>query len=99
MVDLQKQIDTWIKSHGGYWPPLSMLSAVLEELGELSKEINYVEGYKPRKENHLSHSIGEELADTVFALICIANHYQINLQEELRKVLKKYSNRDANRFT
>jgi NTP pyrophosphatase (non-canonical NTP hydrolase) len=99
LEDLQKQTDMWIKSHGGYWPPLSMLSAVLEELGELSREINYVEGYKPKKEHYQDHSIGEELADTVFALICIANHYQINLQEEFRKVLKKYSNRDANRFT
>jgi len=98
LKDLQTQVDTWIKNHGGYWSPLAMLGAVIEELGELSKEINYLEGYKPKKNGEKEHSIGEELADTIFALICIANHYDINLEREIKDILKKYSERDANRF-
>ena len=95
---LQNEVDKWIKSHGGYWSPLAMLGAVMEELGELSREINFREGFKPKKDYIKKHSIGEELSDTLFALICIANHYEIDLQEEFNRILKKYSERDFNRF-
>ncbi|MBD3193998.1 MAG: nucleotide pyrophosphohydrolase [Candidatus Lokiarchaeota archaeon] len=96
--DFQEYVDLWIKDHGGYWPPLSMLSAIIEEIGELAKEINHKEGYKPKKHDKDQGNIGEELADVLFALICIANNYQIDLQAEFVKVLNKYKKRDAKRF-
>lgn len=96
--DLQKKIDDFISGHGGYWPPLSMLGAIMEELGELAREINHIEGYKPKKKKKDPSMIGEEIADLIFALICLANTYEINLNEEIEKIFEKYSKRDKDRF-
>ncbi len=97
--DIQKSVDNFIRNHGGYWPPLSMLSAVIEEVGELAREINHSEGFKPKRSIHdKPPAIGEELADILFAIVCIANYYKINLRKEFEEVLNKYLIRDSNRF-
>ncbi len=98
LKEFQKKIDNWIAHHGGYWPPLSMLSAIVEEIGELSKEINHLEGFKPKKSDNISANLGEELADVIFALICLANSYKIDISYELEAVIKKYTIRDSIRF-
>lgn len=99
LKDIQRIIHDWIIKHGGYWTPLAMLSAVIEEVGELAKEINHLEGFKPKKNNNEEAKVGEELADIVYAVICIANYYKIDLNTELKNVIEKYSERDPNRFT
>ncbi|MFX1356095.1 MAG: MazG nucleotide pyrophosphohydrolase domain-containing protein [Promethearchaeota archaeon] len=96
--EFQEKINDWICSHGGYWPPLAMLSAVIEEIGELAREINHIQGFKPKKKEDEIINIGEELADIVYALICIANYYKVDLSNELINVIEKYSRRDSNRF-
>jgi NTP pyrophosphatase (non-canonical NTP hydrolase) len=96
--ELQKVVDDFILEHGGYWPPLSMLSAVIEELGELAREINSREGFKPKKPNKVLINLGEELADLLFSIICIANYYKVNLEVEFNNILGKYSKRDSTRF-
>jgi NTP pyrophosphatase (non-canonical NTP hydrolase) len=99
LKEIQRIIDNWIHTHGGYWPPLSMISAIMEELGELAREINSLEGYKPKKNFKLGDiKIGEELADLLFSIICVANHYKIDLSDELGKIIKKYSERNSKRF-
>ncbi|MBY8980561.1 MAG: nucleotide pyrophosphohydrolase [Candidatus Lokiarchaeota archaeon] len=98
LKEFQKKIDNWIAHHGGYWSPLSMLSAIVEEIGELAKEINHLEGFKPKKSDKISADLGEELADVIFALICLANSYKIDISYELEAVIKKYTIRDSNRF-
>jgi len=99
LKDVQKVIDDWIREHGGYWPPSSMICAILEELGELAREINSMEGYKPKKSNDSALDLGEELADLLFSIICIANYYKIDLGNDLNKTIKKYFQRDSNRFS
>ncbi len=99
LKDIQRIIHDWIIKHGGYWPPLAMLSAVIEEVGELAKEINHIEGFKPKKNNIEEAKVGEELADVIYAVVCIANYYKIDLNTELKNVIEKYSERDSNRFT
>lgn len=96
--DIQRIIHDWINKHGGYWPPLAMLSAVIEEVGELAQEINHLEGYKPKKNKNEKNKIGEELADILYALVCIANYYKIDLNTELKNVIDKYSKRNSKRF-
>lgn len=99
LSELQKQVDNWIAKYGGgYWNPLSMLAALIEESGELAREINYQQGYKPKKSNERKHNIKEELADVLFALICIANYFEIDLEAELKKTLQKFTKRDGKRF-
>ena len=95
---IQDKVNDWILEHGGYWPPLAMLSAVIEEIGELAREINHLEGYKPKKSKKRESDLGEELADLLFSIICIANHYNIDLNEKIYYIMKKYSKRDAKRF-
>ncbi|MFX0000479.1 MAG: nucleotide pyrophosphohydrolase [Candidatus Hodarchaeota archaeon] len=96
--EIQELTDNWINTHGGYWPPLSMICAIMEELGEVAKEINALEGFKPKKYKNLDSNLGEELADLLFSIICIANHYGVDLGKEFNKIFIKYSQRDSNRF-
>ena len=98
LKEYQKIIEEWILDHGGYWSPLSMISAIMEELGELAKEINHLEGYKPKKSVNATSSIGEELADVIFAIICVANYYKIDINKELTLTIEKYTKRDSSRF-
>ena len=98
LKEAQEITDKWIQTHGGYWTPLSMVCATMEELGEIAREINAIEGYKPKKSKSRVSNIGEELGDLLFSIICIANYYKINLGKEFNNILKKYSRRDSNRF-
>jgi NTP pyrophosphatase (non-canonical NTP hydrolase) len=98
LKSIQDKIDEFIRNHGGYWPPLSMLSAVVEEIGELAREINHLEGFKPKKSTESKIDLGEELADIIFAIICLANYYKIDLNEKINQIIDKYQKRDSNRF-
>ena len=99
LSEFQKRVNSWIEKHGGYWPPLSMLAAIIEEIGEVSRELNHIEGYKPKKQKpELNSNLGEELGDLLFTLICLANSYNVDLGTELTNVLQKYTNRDSKRF-
>ena len=49
LSEIQDKIDIWIQEHGGYWSPLAMFTSVIEECGELAREINSIEGFKPKK--------------------------------------------------
>jgi len=96
---IQQKVDNWIARHGGYWSPLSMLAAIIEEVGEVARELNALEGSKKKRENEdNSFKLKEELADLFFALICINNYYHIDMERELLAILAKYEQRDANRF-
>lgn len=99
LSELQKKVDKWIEEYGGgYWDPLSMFAALMEEAGELAREINYQQGYKPKKSKDTKHNIKEEIGDLLFALICIANYFKIDLESELKKTLSKFTERDGTRF-
>ena len=96
--EIQRIVNDWILEHGGYWSSLSMICAIVEELGEVAKEINSLEGDKPKKSGEKKINLGEELADLLFSVICIANRYKIDLSQEFKKIIKKYTERDSNRF-
>ena len=96
----QKIVDDWINQfEEGYWPPLSMLASLVEEVGELAREINAKEKIKKKKGMESEGDIGLEMADILFSLICLANHYKIDLESKFREVIEKYSNRDFSRWT
>ncbi|MCL7415282.1 MAG: nucleotide pyrophosphohydrolase [ANME-2 cluster archaeon] len=97
--EAQKLVDEWISQFEvGYWPPLSMLAALVEEVGELAKEINSLEGHKPKKTDDGEIDITMEMGDILFALICLANHYDIGLDDALKQVMAKYDVRDSDRW-
>jgi len=97
--EAQKLVDDWInKFEEGYWPPLSILARVMEEVGELAREVNAVEGPKKRKESEKRGDIGMEIGDILFTLICMANYYGIDLEKAFKEVMKKYDERDVGRW-
>lgn len=99
LTQIQEKIDIWIKNNGGYWPPLAMLASIMEEVGELSREINHLEKFKPKKNAEKEDSLPLEIGDILFSITCIANYYDINLSTAVRKSIEKYTKRDSGRFT
>ncbi len=97
--EIQHAVDVWIKKNSGYWSPLGMLVAVMEEMGELSREILHLTSTKLKKNNEPYNSLEEELGDLLYAIICIANSYEISLDKAIKKSMEKYQNRDLDRFT
>jgi NTP pyrophosphatase (non-canonical NTP hydrolase) len=96
----QADVDEWIKAvGGGYWSPHANLARIAEEVGELARLINHLYGPKPKKRSEVAQDLGEELADIVFATICIANSEGIDLESSLLSVLDKVWHRDRDRYT
>lgn len=98
--DAQRLVDEWIgRFEEGYWRPLEMLAALVEEVGELARGLNSLSGAKKPKPGETPVDIAMELGDIIFSVICIANYYGINLEEAFTKVIEKYDKRDAGRWT
>ena len=100
--EAQETIDRWIKDIGvRYFSELTNLAQLVEEVGELARIMSRTYGeqsYKPTKgSDDPKGTLGDELADVMFVLICIANQTGVDLTEALRKNLDKKSTRDAKR--
>lgn len=97
--DAQKAVDTYIgQFEEGYWPPLTNLARLVEEVGELARELNHRFGQKTKKPDEPAQDLALELADIMFVLIAIANEQGIDLEEAFERVLEKYDVRDADRW-
>ena len=97
--EVQKDVDEWVSQYKiGYFPPLAIIAQSCEELGELSREINNRFGPRIKKSPEDTSDIGEEICDVVFAMICIANSMNINLEEFWKKKMDKCYGRDDNRW-
>lgn len=95
----QEIVDRWIRDNGGYWPPLANLARLMEEVGELSRELNHRHGPKRKKSGEAEQDLSLELADVLFVLIALANEQGIDLDDALRRTLRKYEARDAGRWS
>ena len=94
----QKTVDNWIKKNGvRYFNELTNLAQLTEEVGEVARIISREYGEQSKKPSDKTLNLGEELADVLFVLLCIANQTNINLQDEFDKKLKIKSIRDKNR--
>ena len=94
----QKTVDNWIKKNGvRYFNELTNLAQLTEEVGEVARIISREYGEQSKKPSDKNLNLGEELADVLFVLLCIANQTNINLQDEFDKKLKIKSVRDKNR--
>jgi NTP pyrophosphatase (non-canonical NTP hydrolase) len=98
--EAQKRVDAWIAQfEEGYWPPLSNLARLVEEVGELARELNHRFGSKPKRSSEPSQDLELELGDILFVLVCLANEQGIDLDRALERVLEKYRVRDGERWT
>jgi NTP pyrophosphatase (non-canonical NTP hydrolase) len=98
--EAQQTVDRWIGQYKeGYFSPLANLARLTEEVGELAREINHRFGEKPKKPEEPEGALALELADILFVVICLANSRGIDLDEAFAAMMRKVSERDADRWT
>lgn len=96
--DAQKLVDDWIKMHGvRYFNELTNMAMLSEEVGEVARIIARRYGEQSEKESDKNKDLGEEMADVLFVLICLANQTGIDLEEAMKRNLEKKTKRDATR--
>jgi NTP pyrophosphatase (non-canonical NTP hydrolase) len=94
----QLQVDHWIKNHGvRYFNELTNMAQLTEEVGEVARIIARRYGEQSEKESDKNKDLGEELADVVFVILCLANQTGIDLQVAFNKKLDLKTQRDHNR--
>jgi NTP pyrophosphatase (non-canonical NTP hydrolase) len=94
----QQQVDEWIKTVGvRYFSELTNMAMLTEEVGEVARIIARRYGEQSEKESDKNKDLGDEMADVLFVLICLANQTGVNLEEALKKNLLKKTERDADR--
>jgi NTP pyrophosphatase (non-canonical NTP hydrolase) len=95
---LQAQVDEWIKTVGvRYFSELTNMAMLSEEVGEVARIIARRYGEQSEKESDKAKDLGDEMADVLFVLICLANQTGINLHEAFEKNMAKKTERDATR--
>ena len=96
--NVQQQVDEWIKTVGvRYFSELTNMAMLTEEVGEVARIIARRYGEQSEKESDKNKDLGDEMADVLFVLICLANQTGINLEEALKQNLLKKTERDADR--
>lgn len=96
--EAQKIVDEWIKKFGvRYFNELTNTSILMEEVGEVARIMARRYGEQSEKESDKALDLGDELADVLFVLICLANQTGINLEDALQKNLQKKTSRDQTR--
>lgn len=94
----QLEVDNWIKNHGvRYFNELTNMAQLTEEVGEVARIIARRYGEQSEKESDKTKDLGEELADVVFVVICLANQTGIDLQAAFDKKMDLKTNRDHDR--
>ena len=98
--DVQQEIDTLIKEEwqSHYWAPLSSLARLIEEVGELAREINHSYGENPKKSSEGQGNIAAEMGDILFILASLANSIGVDLDTAFEEVMAKYQKRDMQRW-
>lgn len=98
LKEAQKTVDTWIKKYGvRYFSELTNMAVLTEEVGELARIMSRTFGDQSFKDEELSKNLGDEMADVLWVLICMANQTGVDLEEALKKNIEKKTLRDAER--
>ncbi len=94
----QQEVDDWIKAHGvRYFNELTNMAQLTEEVGEVARIIARRYGEQSEKESDKNKDLGEELADVIFVVLCLANQTGVDLQEAFDKKLEIKTKRDHDR--
>jgi NTP pyrophosphatase (non-canonical NTP hydrolase) len=93
---LQAEVEEWAGQYWGgeYWPPLANLARLTEEVGEIARAINQGYGPKRIKSDEAAAQLAGEMGDALFALLCLANSTNVDLQAAWDATLEKYRVRD-----
>ena len=93
VAEVQRDVDGWIRRRGGYWSDLSQYVRLVEEVGELGRELNHRLGDKPRGAKDAPGSVTDELGDVFFIVLLLANSLGVDLERALAETLSKYDRR------
>jgi NTP pyrophosphatase (non-canonical NTP hydrolase) len=94
----QKTVDDWIKTIGiRYFDEMTNTAILMEEVGEVARIMARRYGEQSEKESDKNKDLGDEMADVLFVLICLANQTEIDLEQALIKNLDKKTTRDKER--
>src|SRR3989344_14607 len=97
--EVQKDVDDWARQFKSpYWKPHEILARLMEETGELAREVNHMHGPKKKKSTEETKKLSDEIGDIIFTLCCLANSHNINLDEAWKMVMDKCYGRDNERF-
>ena len=95
---LQQEVDHWIQTVGvRYFNELTNMAILTEEVGELARIISRKYGEQSFKDSDKNRDLGDEMADVMWVLICLANQTGVDLTESFKKNMEKKSQRDATR--
>jgi NTP pyrophosphatase (non-canonical NTP hydrolase) len=98
ITEAQKTIDEWIKKYGvRYFNELTNTAILMEEVGEVARIMARRYGEQSEKESDKQKDLGDEMADVLFVLMCLANQTGVDLEEALKKNLEKKTKRDSER--
>ncbi len=99
LKDIQREVDGWVTQYRiGYWKPHEILARLMEETGELAREVNHRYGPKQKKASEPAGDLGEEMADVIFTVVCLANSLGIDLDAAFRRTMDKCYGRDSSRW-
>jgi NTP pyrophosphatase (non-canonical NTP hydrolase) len=98
--EAQKEVDVWIKTYGvRYFNELTNMAILTEEVGELARIIARRYGEQSEKESDKDKDLGDEMADVLWVLMCLANQTGVDLTTALKKNIEKKTQRDKDRHT
>lgn len=98
LKNAQLEVDQWIKNHGvRYFNELTNMAQLTEEVGEVARIIARRYGEQSEKESDKNKDLGEELADVVFVVLCLANQTGVDLQAAFDKKMDLKTKRDHDR--
>lgn len=96
--EAQQQVDEWIKTIGvRYFGELTNMAILTEEVGELASVMARKYGEQSFKESDKNKDLGDEMADVLWVLLCLANQTGIDLTAAMKKNFEKKTRRDADR--
>jgi NTP pyrophosphatase (non-canonical NTP hydrolase) len=98
LQEAQQQVDQWIKLYGvRYFSELTNMAILTEEVGEVARIMARRYGDQSEKESDKGKDLGEEMADVLWVLLCLANQTGVDLTEALKKNIEKKTQRDKDR--
>ena len=96
--EAQKQVDDWISQHGvRYFNELTNMAQLTEEVGEVARIIARRYGEQSEKPSDRDQDLGEELADVLFVVLCLANQTGVDLEKAFQKKMEIKTQRDHDR--
>ncbi|PHX92411.1 MAG: pyrophosphatase [Flavobacteriales bacterium] len=98
LLEAQEEVDRWIKTVGvRYFSELTNTAVLMEEVGELARLMARKYGDQSFKAGENDENLGDEMADVLFVLLCLANQTGIDLTKAFQRNLEKKTHRDASR--